>query len=346
MNRAVFVAVMVVALVGGGCSAAPESEADSEVVDHSAKPKCPLGPQTCEGNGVVTCLPDKSGYGAPTACAAGTVCNQGFCGPCQPGRTFCQGRAIVECSGGGKSAEPVSTCGGDEVCFLGACMGCLPNSRECRTSAEGVAQAWLCKEEGQSAAWAMEAACTNGAECAGGICIQPCQTDTKLNSNRGCDYYAVDLPNLETSSSGGPAPADQQFAVVVSNPSREHTLEINVRQTPDGDPVTTRSVAPGTLEKLVFAKRNVSGTTLGALAWRIDANLPFVAYQFNPLDNTVPVFSNDASLLLPTNALGKVYRAVTGKDSAFVTVVGTRANTVVTVTVTAPTYGDSASEIP
>lgn len=44
-------------------------------------------------------------------------------------------------------------------------------------------------------------------------------------------------------------------------------------------------------------------------AYRVRSVLPIIAYQFNPLDN-VGVFSNDASLLLPTSAIGPRYTVV------------------------------------
>ncbi|MCS6799842.1 MAG: IgGFc-binding protein [Myxococcota bacterium] len=50
-------------------------------------------------------------------------------------------------------------------------------------------------------------------------------------------------------------------------------------------------------------------TALSAAAYRIRSRFPIIAYQFNPLDN-VGVFSNDASLLLPTSALGTRYTVV------------------------------------
>lgn len=50
-------------------------------------------------------------------------------------------------------------------------------------------------------------------------------------------------------------------------------------------------------------------TALTSRAYRIRSSLPVVAYQFNPLDN-VGVFSNDASLLLPTSAIGDEYTVV------------------------------------
>ena len=50
-------------------------------------------------------------------------------------------------------------------------------------------------------------------------------------------------------------------------------------------------------------------SALTSNAYRIRSTLPVVAYQFNPLDN-VGVFSNDASILLPTSAIGSAYTVV------------------------------------
>ena len=92
-------------------------------------------------------------------------------------------------------------------------------------------------------------------------------------------------------------------------------------------------------------------SALTSQAFRVRSVLPVIAYQFNPLDN-VMVFSNDASLLLPTSAIGQHYDVVgwpqTIADSsnpnedfdptrtdedlrAFLTIVGTAAATHVTV---------------
>ena len=51
-------------------------------------------------------------------------------------------------------------------------------------------------------------------------------------------------------------------------------------------------------------------TALTSNAYRVRSVLPIIAYQFNPLDN-VGVFSNDASLLLPTSAIDRDYTVVT-----------------------------------
>ena len=52
-----------------------------------------------------------------------------------------------------------------------------------------------------------------------------------------------------------------------------------------------------------------TNSALTAHAYRLRSDRPIVAYQFNPLDN-VGVFSNDASLLLPTSAIGRYYTVV------------------------------------
>jgi len=78
------------------------------------------------------------------------------------------------------------------------------------------------------------------------------------------------------------------------------------------------------------------------LSWAVRGNGPFVAYQFNPLDNVNPVYSNDASLLLPTSAGGLEYMALTGDSGAYVTVVGIKEETHVTVIPSAPTVAGGA----
>ena len=91
---------------------------------------------------------------------------------------------------------------------------------------------------------------------------------------------------------------------------------------------------------LELPARNIEGTTVEALAYRVVANSPLTAYQFNPLEN-VEVFSNDASLLLPTSTAGTDYWMMTREQTfddlkGFVTVVGI-SETPVEVTVTVST---------
>lgn len=87
-------------------------------------------------------------------------------------------------------------------------------------------------------------------------------------------------------------------------------------------------------------------------AYRVRSVLPIIAYQFNPLDN-VGVFSNDASLLLPTSAINTTYTVIGWPQTiahsedpnedfdsstddedlrAFLTIIGTKPGTQVKVT--------------
>ncbi len=205
-----------------------------------------------------------------------------------------------------------------------------------------------------------------GEACENGRCVNGCEAAVAHRSNVGCEYWAVDLDNAYDS---GISAAGQQFAVVVSNPSTNVeafvTVEICHRQ-PCSDEANLEVVAEAVvnrrdLEIFELEQREVDGvqgdfenepgTALGPRAFRVSSSWPIIAYQFNPLQN-YDVFSNDASLLLPTSALDTRYTILSwpqtiarvpgdsnvdrGDDfPAFVTIVGVDDDTSVTVETTA-----------
>jgi hypothetical protein len=84
---------------------------------------------------------------------------------------------------------------------------------------------------------------------------------------------------------------------------------------------------------------NQTGTGVDARSFRVDATLPVIVYQFNPLccNNN---HTNDASLLLPVSGMGQAYHAFAGPSWSFgsnypgtFTVVAARDNTAVTIDV-------------
>ena len=101
----------------------------------------------------------------------------------------------------------------------------------------------------------------------------------------------------------------------------------------DEEVVDELLVRSGDVGLLELPARSQVGPGKGFKAYRIVADQPIIAYQFNPLNNTDEAFSNDASLLIPGNTLGQEYWAVSGDGipggeradnwSAYVTVVGT-----------------------
>ena len=170
-------------------------------------------------------------------------------------------------------------------------VSCFPGQGKCEGS-----DAWQCAPDGS--AWEFYKACTSSEVCISGSCQSLCSGDIKFNTNVGCDYWAVDLDNAEPAN-------NSEFAVVVSNTS-EQTAEITIRKSDAGEPDAQASVAPGQLHIFNLPSYNIDGTLKGVRAWKVNSTAPIVAYQFNPLENEL-VYSNDASVLFPSNAWGKDY---------------------------------------
>ncbi len=198
--------------------------------------------------------------------------------------------------------------------------------------------------------------CTGKGEvCIGGTCQKGCAATTVVTSNVGCEFWAVDLDN---NNDGFNDAAGAPWGLVISN-AGDTTTDVLIEQNeaaPGAPPVLSLvkkvSVAPGALTVLEMPTREIDGslqgknegpgTMLSSRAMRVTSTQPVVIYQFNPLRAQ---YSNDASLLLPTPALGQTYRALSwpsGKpvsflgspiDRGFLTVLGTQARTQVTVVV-------------
>ncbi|MEM6994940.1 MAG: IgGFc-binding protein, partial [Myxococcota bacterium] len=133
-------------------------------------------------------------------------------------------------------------------------------------------------------------------------------------SNLGCEFWAVDLPNDYRGTPMSPPAAEQQFAVVVANASALMPATVSIFIGADDVPVATEMVPTGGIFEFALDPLDIEPRESSAdgLAYRVESDVPITAYQFNPLDNQVEVYSNDASLLLPVHALGVEYTAVTG----------------------------------
>jgi hypothetical protein len=262
----------------------------------------------CTGNDYTPCLADGA-PGVPTTCPI-TCANGLGCVDCPPGGTVCVGNEVHQCSADGHSTDVVV-----ETCDV-----------------------------------------VHGFACYDGACKPACEVAADEPSNVGCEFWAVDLDQQDAFND----PASAPWGVVLSNAGQaaaDVTIELNsapVGQTPTPQVVTKVTVPPGDLQQLVLPTRELDcgvkpndyaspGTCLSSNAYRITSTVPIVVYQFNVFQNA---YSNDASLLLPTNALGKLYRVIgwvaghpvpitlgttTIVDRSYVTVVGVVPNTQVTV---------------
>jgi len=280
--------------------------------------------------------------------------------------------ALERCQADGTSWSAVDDCPKQGlVCslVLGKCSRCEPFAARCDGQVVEV-----CNADG--AGETARETCDNSRAiaCRDGTCQALCEHARRVKSNVGCEYWAADLDNAMVDISRNAAA--QQFAVVISNPQPDLAANVTIEQD-DGlpgapsevRPVAQATILPLNLETFRLGPREVdgspdgefntgTGTALTRHAYRIKSQVPIVAYQFNPLEN-VNVFSNDASLLKPVEALtydiGTMSRAyvvvgwpqtIASTDDpntnfnpqnptdlrAFLTIIGTRAQTHVRVT--------------
>jgi len=299
---------------------------------------CTPGAHRCVGNTSLTCTLDGRGWVVSQDCTqAGKTCIAGKgCLVCDPGALSCKGQDVVQCNstGSGYEASAVRTCDASK-----------------------------------------------GLTCYSATCEDACKVALSNRSYVGCEYWAADLDNAVVSSGNAAA---QQFAVALSNPSAMPArVKVTIDQAPVGaaprvKTLYDRTLKPEDLMVLLLPSREVDGSPAGqfntgggtaitAQGFKITSTAPIIAYQFNPLSNA-GVFSNDASLLVPQAALsttavdvGASYLVMgwpqtiattmdpktnSGDDlRAFLTIVGTRADTRVKVTLSTDIIGDKAGKV-
>lgn len=291
---------------------------------------------------------------------------------CLPGEIRCGADGVRVCAMDGKSFAPGS-CADQQACVPGECddprqcpdvckdIICTPGERLCLPKDNVFV--YECDDTGTSVTSCGSCAAPpiNGI-CYQGQCVSLCGAEHK--SYIGCEYFAADLDNAyvpcDIDSEGNLLFCDaagSQFAVVLSNPDAEFSAFVSITTgvsetqspgaqcippEPDDTVVAAAIIPPKGIQIFELPRRDINGTTKAQLGFRIASNVPITAYQFNPLEN-VDVFSNDASLLLPTHAVGTDY-FVMSREQTFdelkgqLVVVGIdKEPTHVTVTVTAKT---------
>jgi hypothetical protein len=244
----------------------------------------------------------------------------------------CEGNAHMSCRPAGEFLQihTVDCSEMGKICNLArVCITCSPESSRCKPC-DGEDDdcnpniVERCDADGNG--WQDVETCDpyDGKVCVQGACEDMCKLAERNRSYVGCEFYAADLDNAAIDDLNNASA--QQFAVAVANPQSvpvEVTVEVN--DALYGEPTEEReidkvTVAPGALEVFELPRREVDGssqdglndgthTALTSTAFRVASSHPITAYQFNPLEN-VNVFSNDASLLLPTSAIGPLYTVV------------------------------------
>jgi hypothetical protein len=311
-----------------------------------------------------------------SACAPKTAGDDPIC-PASLSR--CDSNIYQTCSDDGTKWTTVADCGAQGLeCILNTgCRACSPGSRLCGANGFDII---LCRADGSGYDTASSCDPDQAMVCSDGVCMDACTLSTATRSYSGCEYWAVDLDNAVIADDG--AAAAQQYAVVVANPLEVPAdVTVSVNDAPQGMPREERVVATahlarieggGDLATILLPDRGVDGasdprlndgpgTWLSSRAYHITSTAPIVAYQFNPLSN-VQVFSNDASLLLPSTALDGEYMVLAWPQTiaitdmaetnwginlrAFLTIVGMHEDTTVHVTLSATAVTVGGGPIP
>jgi hypothetical protein len=264
---------------------------------------------------------------------------------CSPDEILCNGNVAEICKNGSLSTQ---TCANNQVCADGyGCVTCVPGSGTCNGS-----QASLCNSQGTGY---IVSNCDSqlGLSCQAGVCVGDCANVGE--SYIGCEYYAVTMLNDQLDQS------TFAFAVSVANTTNKTaTVNISGPNTVTGNPFT---ISANSIASIVLPWETSISKTTGTLkqtggAYHIKSTEPVTVYQFNARDYQVNVtcasdltsppchsFTNDASLLIPVNALTGNYYVVSFPDwnasadgyasqhlPGLITIVGTQASTSVQFT--------------
>jgi hypothetical protein len=310
-----------------------------------------------------------------------------LCAACGPGGRQAGGNCPGVCSALGYQAcndgvlAPPVACGDGQTCDpMYGCEVCPADTTYCGgTTGQTVMQ---CNHDGTGGTVVQD--CPVETACSMGTCKGPCDAALDHPSNVGCDFWAADLDNEAANLFGAQNnAAAAQFAVVAAN---DNDYPVTVTVTKNGarvgapiveQVVSSTIVAPHLAQRIDLPQREVdgsmgqngsytansgTGTFVSPHAYHVVATSPIVVYQFNPI---VQQFSNDASTLIPIQALGSDYSIIgyptanpcgtpglpiaSIPDHTSVTIIPIQDGTHVTVTPTHPIVaagGDTGMPVP
>lgn len=219
---------------------------------------------------------------------------------CSPNGISCVGQNpvfAVTCQNGASSS--VNCTAQNKLCADGfGCVACLPGTGSCNGNV-----ATRCLPDG-SGTVTENCDPLMGLTCQAGVCTGACANIGQ--SYIGCDYYSVTMVNDQLAQASFP------FAISISNTSQQ-SASVNI--VGPGNYNQTLAVAAGavvtqTLPWVNALSMSAVTSRANASAYHIRSTQPITVYQFNARDYTSGgnfSFTNDASLLLPVNAMSGNY---------------------------------------
>lgn len=250
--------------------------------------------------------PDQGGQSTPEDMGGSRDMNITPENGCTPGNILgcVDSSAEFVCDPEGKVYSP-RTCPGEQTCLGGRCtdMACVPQESRC-VDANSFEK---CSDDGKS--FLPATVCPADTLCSNGQCKTMCELGKYRSSYVGCDYWTIDLDQY-TDPTINPKPDAIPHSVVISNPNDRPATIAFYAQTAAASVNVPDPVVPAKSAKAFTMPRlDVSGTGITKNSINVVSSIPVVAHQFSPLNND-GVYSNDASLLLPTNTLGAEYYVV------------------------------------
>jgi hypothetical protein len=317
---------------------------------------CTDGSHQCAGSVYQVCVSGQ--WSIQEECQVACAENLG-CVNCIPNESVCQNGNVHSCDASGNIGGETEACTGSNICEGGECVDACASAAENKsyigcsymavdldnaTEVIGMQGSIDCQLTPGSKNVTIQACGNAGNTAASGLC----NPDNSCPSGFTCKSMNVCVLDAQNSP----------FAVVVSNP-QARTANVTVTG-PNGETIL-QAVAAGQVAAIkpnvapnTIPDQSLDGTSKVKKSYKITSDLPIVAYQFNPLDN-VNVFSNDASLLLPTTAYDTEYY-VFGWETinrripeagqqhnyhGYLSIVASEADTVVEITPTAAVIGSA-----
>lgn len=161
---------------------------------------CEPGLQRCEANGqiLLRCLGDGTGYRAIDCVEQGQLCNNGACRSllCTPGKLFCNDNTLWRCDDSGFGAAALQNCVNGEYCdnaTLSCRAGlCSPNQPACKGEV-----ATFCNQDGSGyAGGGSDCSLLPDRHCYLGACLcEPNRADCNATTKDGCETDVASDPD-------------------------------------------------------------------------------------------------------------------------------------------------------
>ena len=335
--------------------------------EHCVNATCELDCKTltlCDGACFDTSSSEAHCGACGQACKFGEICSGAVC-QCDDNHYDCDGIAANGCE-----STTECPCKPDEVqsCWRGA-LDNLIDPDDLSKGAKGICEPGTQTCDASGLFWGP---CTGGTypsaltcdlygnlngldnDCDGEIdtiCRSECDLAAGSMSYIGCEYWGAYLDNLITDQYSNHTfvlsnPNEKQANVYIYDHAHATAATVTPYQSLTLEPHDVRSIE---MNHRGYNMCQASGILPNA--FRIRSDIPITAYQFSPLGNP-DAHSNDASLLLPTNVLGKDYIGMTwisdyGSDHrSYLAVIATEAgDTEVTITTTSNIIATETSSI-